>query len=221
MLVSPTHPEKIAKDLPVKPLRHIALAVMLPGLLAVGCAKPSAPGPSDTGEATVAPKPAAAAPPKEVTVRVLDYEGIRMLVESQRGKVVVVDYWATDCPPCLKEFPGLVDLDRQYADQGVVCVSVSLDYIGLPNKPAADYIPQVKPFLEKFGATFDNVLAGDDVDTMLEKLKLGSPPAVYVYAQDGTLAKRFDNSSVSSEEDAFTYADVESLVVELLAANHR
>ena len=86
--------------------------------------------------------------------------------------------------------------------------------------PGYASVKLLKKFLDKFGATFDNVLAGDDVDMMLEKLKLGSPPAVYVYAQDGSLAKRFDNSSAASEEEAFTYADVESLVVELLAANH-
>ncbi|WP_040352948.1 TlpA disulfide reductase family protein [Blastopirellula marina] len=158
--------------------------------------------------------------PKEVTVRVLDFEAIRMLIESQRGKIVVVDYWSTSCPPCLKEFPGLVDLDRQYAEQGVVCISVSLDFIGGKNQTAEASIPRVQAVLEKFGATFDNVLAGDDTDTMLEKLKLGAPPAVYVYARDGSLAKRFDNAGATSEEEAFTYTDVENLVVELLAANH-
>ncbi|PQO44961.1 TlpA disulfide reductase family protein [Blastopirellula marina] len=204
----------------MKPSLLALAAFLFPILLTLGCGEPVVQSPTDAPPVETETPAAAAAEPKEVTVRVLDYEGIRMLVESQRGKVVVVDYWATDCPPCLKEFPGLVDLDRQYAERGVVCVSVSLDYIGLPKKPAESYVPHVKKYLDKFGATFDNVLAGDDVATMLEKLKLGSPPAVYVYAQDGSLAKRFDNSGVTSEEEAFTYADVESLVVELLAANH-
>jgi len=151
-----------------------------------------------------------------VDVRVLDHDGIRMLVDSHRGKVVVVDYWSTTCPPCLKEFPGLVRLHEQYPRDQVRCVSVSLDYIGVPDQPPESYKERVLTFLRTFNATLDNVIAGDEADVMFEKLDLASPPAVYVYRQDGSLAKRFDNVGVASEAEAFTYEDVEATVKELL-----
>ena len=51
---------------------------------------------------------------------------------------------------------------------------------------------------------------------MLDKLNLGSPPAVYVYAKDGKLAKRFDNAQANDASQEFTYKDVRNLVEELI-----
>ncbi|PHS16491.1 MAG: hypothetical protein COA78_03960 [Blastopirellula sp.] len=162
--------------------------------------------------------PIAAAPVEGDTIelRVLDQKGIEMLVESHRGKVVVLDYWSTSCPPCIAEFPNLVALDEKYTDDKLVCISVSLDYLGLKKKGPEDYKPEIMLYLEKFKAKFDNIIAAEDSDTMLAKLKLGSPPAVFVYAASGELAKRFDNESAMSEEEAFTYEDVNKVVDELM-----
>lgn len=166
------------------------------------------------------PAPVAAAPLEGDTIelRVLDLKGIEMLVESHRGKVVVLDYWSTSCPPCIAEFPNLVALDEKYTDDKLVCISVSLDYFGSKKKGPEDYKPEILLYLEKFQAKFDNIIAAEDTDTMLEKLKLGSPPAVFVYAASGELAKRFDNESALAEAEAFTYKDVNKVVAALMAA---
>ena len=157
-----------------------------------------------------------AAAADDVKLQILDYDGLVKLIESHQGKIVVVDVWSTSCPPCLKEFPGLVALHKAHSRNDVICVSLSLDYAGIQSKPPESYEPAVLGFLKSQGATFDNVLAGEDADTMLAKLKLSAPPAVYVYHRDGTLAKRFDNEQAASEDDAFTYQDVSALVDELL-----
>ena len=46
------------------------------------------------------------------------------------GKVVLLDFWATWCPPCKMEIPGFIELQKQYADKGLVVVGVSIDQDG-------------------------------------------------------------------------------------------
>jgi thiol-disulfide isomerase/thioredoxin len=49
-----------------------------------------------------------------------------------KGKVFVVDFWATWCGPCKEEIPGYVELQKKYGDKGFVIVGVSLDQQGPP-----------------------------------------------------------------------------------------
>jgi peroxiredoxin len=51
------------------------------------------------------------------TVRASDYD----------GKVLIVDFWATWCPPCRKEVPGFIQLQKDYGDRGLVVLGFSLD----------------------------------------------------------------------------------------------
>src|SRR3954466_14751176 len=67
-----------------------------------------------------------AAPPP-VAVKVVRYDGLTDLVKQNKGKVVVVDFWADYCVPCKREFPKLVALHEKHAKAGLVAVSVSLD----------------------------------------------------------------------------------------------
>ncbi len=48
-----------------------------------------------------------------------------------KGKVVVVDFWATWCPPCVHEIPGYIALQKKYADRGLVIVGLSVDRKGV------------------------------------------------------------------------------------------
>lgn len=153
-----------------------------------------------------APKPKA----DEVKLRHADYDQMMETVESHEGRVVVMDCWSTWCPPCVEEFPRLVKLHQKYGPKKkVACISVSFDYDGT-GEPE-DVEPDVLAFLQEQKATFDNILASEDTETLLKKLDLPSIPAVYVFDQKGKLAKRFDDSG-----GKFTYDDVEKLVSELL-----
>ncbi|MEX0586034.1 MAG: hypothetical protein WD176_05295 [Pirellulales bacterium] len=91
----------------------------------------------------------------------------------------------------------------------VACMSLSLDFEGGDSKPE-DVKERVLKFLSEQGATFDNVIATLDSDTMMAKLEIPAPPAVFVYNQEGKLAKRFTGG--------FKYDDVEKIVVGLLGA---
>ncbi|GAA4440481.1 TlpA disulfide reductase family protein [Bremerella cremea] len=177
-----------------------------------GCNAESPEGMSSPVEVASTPEPA----PAEVTTKVMDYTAIQMLIESYRGKVVVVDYWSTNCPPCIRELPGLVKLSQEFPASEVKCVTVSLDYTGAADEKPEDSTEAVMRILKHVDARFDNIIAADDSEAMLKKLDLSAPPAVYVYGKDGKLAKRFDNENATGEGDEFTYAkDVQPLVAEL------
>lgn len=160
------------------------------------------------GQAAVVDQPA-------VEVKLLKHDQIQELIAGHKGKVVVMDCWSTSCDPCVKEFPNLVALHKKYGPEKVACVSLSFDYEGL-GKPE-DVLPVVQDFLQKQGATFDNVLCVEDSETLYKKMNLASVPAVYVYKQNGELAKRFDNEDAAKPEDAFNYEHVAKLVEQLIS----
>jgi thiol-disulfide isomerase/thioredoxin len=153
----------------------------------------------------------------EVTVRIANWEETQKMIAAHKGKVVVLDAWSTSCQPCVKEFPNLVKLHKQYGDKGLKCMSLSCDFSGIKNKPPEFYKEKVLKFLTKQEATFENILSNVPLDELLDQIQLSSIPAVYVFGRDGKLVKRFDNEKAEKEEDNFTYDDVTKLVVELLA----
>lgn len=157
---------------------------------------------------------AAAAPPP-VEIRLVDHAGLMREVERHRGKVVVLDCWSTSCPPCVKEFPGLVKLAGAHGDR-IACLSLCFDYDGL-GKPA-DLVPPVQAFLEKVGAgKVINMLSSEEADSLYRSLDLVSVPAIYIWKPDGSLAVRYDDDMAARElRRPFTYADVERTVADLL-----
>jgi thiol-disulfide isomerase/thioredoxin len=70
------------------------------------------------------------------------------------GNVVVLDFWATWCPPCRAEIPGLVGLQKKYGAHGLAVVAVSVDEAGLK---------AVKSFAEKNGVNYPVVLTDNKV----------------------------------------------------------
>ena len=62
--------------------------------------------------------------------RLKDVDGREVSSDQFKGKVVVLDFWATWCGPCRSEIPGYVALQRKYAADGLVIVGVSLDQGG-------------------------------------------------------------------------------------------
>lgn len=56
-----------------------------------------------------------------------DIDGNRIELSDFLGKIVVLDFWATWCKPCIKEIPTLLDLYRRYKEKGFEIISISLD----------------------------------------------------------------------------------------------
>lgn len=98
---------------------------------------------------------AEAVPPTPAPVwKLKDVEGKVVTSESFKGKVVVVDFWATWCPPCRAEIPGYIELQKKYGKDGLVIIGISLDQKG----PSV-----VKPFMEKFGINYPIVMGDDEI----------------------------------------------------------
>ena len=75
--------------------------------------------------------------------RLPDNTGVQHDLARYRGKVVVVNFWATWCAPCIEEMPGFVRLQEKYRDRGLVFVGVAID------DPDA-----VGPFMKKLGVNY-------------------------------------------------------------------
>ncbi|HTQ37720.1 MAG TPA: TlpA disulfide reductase family protein [Pirellulales bacterium] len=172
----------------------MGLAALCAVFWQVGCG-------SHTGHAdsTEVPTPANAASTTNVSLQILDYNGIQKLIADHRGQVVVLDCWATSCPPCIEEFPKLVALHKKYDPAQLACISLSFDFEGL-GKPE-DVQADVLKFLQTHGAAFDNILCSESSDALLKKLNLASIPAVFVYDRQGNV-HRFEGSKAYEEVPA-------------------
>ena len=141
----------------------------------------------------------------------MNLAGFGRFIARQRGKVVVVDVWATYCPPCMRDFHHLVALHREEDSQKVVCMSLNIDNQGLA--PVDRLVPRVLKFLEKQKATFDNILMTDDADQVYRALGLVGIPAVLVYDQQGRLVE-----TVIPQGEQSPYVRVGQLVRQLIAS---
>lgn len=149
---------------------------------------------------------------KAVGVRVVDKAGYDKVIAANKGKVVVVDCWATWCVPCRKAFPKTVELAKEYADKGVVVVSLSFD------NPVKGQAPEgVKRFLALNDAHFENLVSSLDISedgADVFEIPEGALPHFKVYGKDGKLFKAFE----SGEDKEFKHEDIEEAVKAALKA---
>ena len=85
-------------------------------------------------------------PAPDFTLPQLDGNDLRL--SSYRGKVVLLDFWATWCDPCREEIPHFVELQKRYADAGLQIIGVSMD----------DSADPVRPFYQKFHMNYPVVM---------------------------------------------------------------
>jgi peroxiredoxin len=67
------------------------------------------------------------APPAAPDFTLTSLDGERYTLSKLRGKVVLVNFWATWCPPCLKEIPYFVELQEEYGEQGFQIIGIAID----------------------------------------------------------------------------------------------
>jgi thiol-disulfide isomerase/thioredoxin len=136
---------------------------------------------------------AAASPAGAPTVPMIDASGLKKQIAARKGKVVVVNFWATWCGPCVEEFPYLVKLQKAYKAKGFELVTISCD----EKRDAA----KVSTFIGKSGQTGGAYHAtkgaeiGDFLKFLEPKLDPDASigiPRTYVYDRSGKQVKMFE-----------------------------
>jgi thiol-disulfide isomerase/thioredoxin len=136
------------------------------------------------GILTLVPIAGSAAPQKKTpapVVTTVDGPGLKKALEAYRGKVVVLNLWATWCAPCVAEFPDLVKLHHAYQDRGVTVVAVSVDDPNAREK--------VRRFLTAQKATFPAYLRkSGDMEAFINAVSpnwSGAVPATFLFDRNG------------------------------------
>jgi thiol-disulfide isomerase/thioredoxin len=129
---------------------------------------------------------------------------LRKRLAQQRGKVVLLNFWATWCEPCVKEFPDIVKLYNNYRKKGVMVIAVSVD----DPETADELLP---PFIKRMRATFPVLVLNEDNDYFIRNFDSewgGEIPRTYLYSKSGKRLKAWSG--------ARTYKEFEKEVQEAL-----
>ena len=119
-------------------------------------------------------EPSSAAP--DISLR--DINGNTVSLSDFKGKVIILDFFATWCPPCRQEIPDFIALQKQYGDREFAMVGVSLT-------PAND----VKPFAEKLGVNYTILVA--DAKSQAAYGPIRSIPTTFIIDKEFNIAKKY------------------------------
>lgn len=142
----------------------------------------NAPAVSSAPAVSAASAPQAKAGKKGDYPQVAHLDGTPLSTADLPGKVVVVNFWATYCIPCIGEFPFFNKLYHQFGSQGVAFLGINMD----------EETTKVPDFLKKHPIDY-TVAAGSDAITKQYKLEDGLPVTL-IYDKSGKQVKRFDGA---------------------------
>lgn len=141
---------------------------------------------------------------KEITKSDVWLNGKPMTLKSLKGKVVMIDFWAFDCEPCIQAMPHVVDLDNKYGKKGLVVIGV--------HTPRADYeksIEGLRDAMTRMNITFPVLV--DEKQKIWHDYLCDLWPSQFVIDRDGFV--RYSHGGVGR------YEDMEAVIQKLLSEN--
>jgi len=117
--------------------------------------------------------------PQAPNFELVDANGKKIRLSDFKGKVVILDFWATWCAPCRMEIPGYVDLYKKYNDRGLEIIGISLDRDG--------WTP-VRPFMKQYNINYPIVIG--DMDIVQAYGGIQSIPTTFIINRNGEVVER-------------------------------
>jgi thiol-disulfide isomerase/thioredoxin len=152
--------------------------------LALAACGGGAPAPSSEPDAT----------PLELSIGGL--EAVEQALAAERGQAVLLNFWATWCPPCVAELPDLMAVAREYEERGGRVIGVSYDLM-VPRVPREQVEEKVRAFLAERDLPFPGVIyEAQDFESIDARFDLpGSIPVTLAFDKNGKLVDRHDEGA--------------------------
>lgn len=138
-------------------------------------------------EAAAVCEPEAKPAPLSYTLK--DMNGADVALAQYRGKVILVNFWATWCGPCKVEIPGFVELQRKYGSQGLVILGLSVD----------DPPEKIKPFAAQYEVNYPMLVGLGREDFQEEFAPVWGIPASFLIGRDGMVCTRMMGFATTDE----------------------
>jgi cytochrome c biogenesis protein CcmG, thiol:disulfide interchange protein DsbE len=124
------------------------------------------------------------------TANTLDGTKRTKTLADYKGKIVLVNLWATWCEPCRAEMPSMEKLYREFGPQGLVIVAVSIDDAGAED--------QIRSFVKEYGLTFE--ILHDPTKDIARQYQVSGYPESFIIGREGTIRRKvFAATDWSSE----------------------
>jgi cytochrome c biogenesis protein CcmG/thiol:disulfide interchange protein DsbE len=123
-----------------------------------------------------------------------DLNGQRLSLSQYKGKVVLLNFWATWCDPCRREIPRFVDLQKKYGNQGFQIVGVSLD----------DDAKAVPPFYQQYKMNYPVAVGNEKVAESFGNI-LGLPVNLLIDRDGRIAARHLGEADISQLENEIKY----------------
>jgi thiol-disulfide isomerase/thioredoxin len=117
-----------------------------------------------------------------------DLRGRKLRLSDYKGKVVLLNFWATWCPPCRAEMPDLIRMQREYRSKG-------LQVIGVTYPPQE--VREVRQFVRKLGVNYPVALGTKETKTLFDKSE--TLPVTIVINRQGNIIDRIEGILLAEE----------------------